>query len=146
MCQLRAADFLARKVPYAKMEPGGVGSFVLQPGERAVVPVRWKGRGEAHECSTHPGAPQGLKVLEGPCPVQEKMSIVVENESALPIGVTERDFLAIGEFEEEIPTVESVSAVLEAQEKIPIPWTGKGLERTSCGRSPQSRGIVACTS
>ena len=62
---LRAAAMMADCIPSAYMEPMGLDSFVLNPGERAVVPVQWQLRGaeKVTECSTHPEAPVGLTVL-----------------------------------------------------------------------------------
>ena len=56
--------------------------FILNPGERAVVPIIWSlnGASEITQCSTHPEAPAGLDVLPGCCSVfGEHMSVVVEN-------------------------------------------------------------------
>ena len=111
--QFRAASLLASKVPIAMMEPIGLECVSLNPGERAVLPVKWKtqGRSRAAECSTHPDAPAGLTVLPGPCTNSECMSVVVENESPLPITITEHDFIAIGVSEEEVPSLDSCLSI-----------------------------------
>ena len=85
--QLRAASHVAVKMPQARFEPCGLTDFVLQPGERAVVPVKWEGHGgeTVRHCSTHPLAPQGLAVLPGECDSKGSMSIVIEN------GVSDAD-------------------------------------------------------
>ena len=92
---MRASAMMAYQTPYAQLEPGGVGFFSLSPGERAVVPVQWARRGAVKftECSTHPEAPTGLVVLPGTCDDKEFASVIVENEAALPLTVSERDFL-----------------------------------------------------
>jgi hypothetical protein len=94
---------MARETPFAQMELVGLGFFTLQPGEQAVVPVKWyrQGKERITECSTHPEAPEGLAVLPGYCDAGEYMSLVVENESVLPITVSEQDFIAVQAVQEE---------------------------------------------
>ena len=46
--QLRAAAMMVDEVPFARMEPVGVEFAVLNPGERAVVPVQWNRKGVMH--------------------------------------------------------------------------------------------------
>ena len=84
----------------------GLGHVTLQPGDRAVVPIRWDKAPDAEftECSTHPEAPPGIAVLPGTCNACEEMSVVVENEGELPVTLSEQDFLAIGAAEEDVPT------------------------------------------
>ena len=115
--QLRAAAMMADSIPSAYMEPVGIDFFVLNPGERAVVPVRWqmKGTDRVTACSTHPEAPVGLTVLPGPCRSDEEMTVVVENESVLPITVTENDAIAVGAEEGIVPSLESCSLVQSRQ-------------------------------
>jgi hypothetical protein len=100
--------------------------------ERAGVPVRWdRPRNEVvTECSTHPEAPQGLVVLPGPCEAKEFMTLVVENESPLPITISEQDFLAVGVGEGEIPPLEAYSQIHAAQEEFSrgLKWKGKGKD------------------
>ena len=88
---LRAATLRAEDVAEAYLEPCSVDEFMLQPGERMVVPVQWDCHGgeKAYACSTHPDAPAGLKVLPGICSGEERMSLIVENESQLAVHVPE---------------------------------------------------------
>ena len=102
------------------MEPVGFEFFSLNPGERAVVPVQWNmmGTEKVTVCSTHPEAPAGLVVLPGVCDSEEFASIVVENESALPVTVSEKDLIAAGVDEGALPSLEECSAVHERQHKF----------------------------
>jgi len=120
--QPRAATMQLEQIPCGRMMPNGLEFFVLQPGERAVVPIQWNcnssavpNKVEITECSTHPEAPAGLKVLPGLCDSAELMSLVVENEAMLPITVTERDDIAVGVGEGVIPSLEACTAVHEKQ-------------------------------
>ena len=74
-------------------------------------------KSEDFHCTTHPDAPTGLTVLPGECPKSKRMSICVENDSPLPITITERDRIAMGAQEGEVPTIESCAAVAEQREK-----------------------------
>ena len=78
--QLRAAAMMVDDVPFAQMEPVGVEFVVLNPGERAVVPVQWNRKGvqALSEICIRPEAPPGLAVLPGYCNSEEHMSIVME--------------------------------------------------------------------
>eukprot|EP00973_Karenia_brevis_P024894 3431109-Karenia_brevis.AAC.1 len=51
-------------------------------------------------------------------------------ESQLPVTVTERDFIAIGCNEEEVPTLEACTRVLAAQDQFcrALEWSGAGEE------------------
>ena len=103
-----AATVLADQVPVACVEPIGIYEFTLNPGERAVVPVCWdRKHAEGMKCTTHPEAQAGLSVLPGVVGEAEQMSLVVENESSLPITVVDNEVLAVGVEEEEIPTLAS---------------------------------------
>ena len=137
--QLRAAALLADCIPQAQMEPIGLDFFVLNPGERAVVPVKWelKGAEKVTECSTHPEAPVGLVVLPGPCRSDDRMMVVVENESVLPITVTEKDAIAVGAEERSVPSLEACALAQRYQEKFcgTLDWTGPGEERHYKGSS-----------
>ena len=79
--RLRAASIIAEGLPTASLDNIGLGCFSLDPGERAIVPVRWQVTGSERvtECSTHPDAPDGLRVLPGECFAVDTMSLVVEN-------------------------------------------------------------------
>ena len=135
--EMRASTMQARHVPYAQLEPGGVGSFNLLPAERAVVPVRWTRRGAVSftECSTHPEAPTGLAVLPGTCEDKEFSSVVVENESGLPVAVDETDLLAIGISEEEVLSLQECHDVLNKQNafKRALDWSEFAVD---CSGSP----------
>ena len=77
---MRAASIEASRIPFAKMEPIGLEFVALQPGEKAVLPVKRSTPGNAKfsQCSTHPEALAGLVVSPGPCDFQEYMSVVME--------------------------------------------------------------------
>ena len=81
---LRAAALQQDGLDEAFLEPCTVDEFMLQPGERMVVPVKWERRGQqkAVACSTHPEAPVDLKTLPGSCVSDKCMSLVVQNESS----------------------------------------------------------------
>ena len=73
--QFRAAAIACEEIPEGMMEPIGLDSILLEPGERAVVPIMWnRDKSTAHELSTHPEAPEGLVVLPGSFEFKEKMS------------------------------------------------------------------------
>ena len=75
---LRAAVMMADQIPYAKIEPIGIGAFTLQPGERAIVPVKWQSLSKRDfTCSTHPEAPEGLVVLPGSCAARGDSSCTI---------------------------------------------------------------------
>ena len=109
--RLRMASMLADQVPCAKMQLATPAEFiesvVLQPGNS-----------ESFHCTAHPEAPVGLVALPGECPAKKEMSICVENESPLPITITERDCLAAGTREEEVPTLESCALFQAQREKF----------------------------
>ena len=89
--------------------------FFLNPGERGVLSVVWS-RDDSKidiQISTHPLAPDGLRVLPGTHPCDERMTILVENEFDIPVTVTEYDFIAIGAKEEDIPSAELCAAIME---------------------------------
>ena len=56
--RVRMAVLQVDSVPMAKMEPIGLEFLTLQPGERAVLPVRWEARlgATVEQCSTNPEA------------------------------------------------------------------------------------------
>jgi hypothetical protein len=58
------------------------------------------------------------------------MSLVVENESVLPITVSEQDFIAVGVKEGTIPSLEAYSKVQEVQEEFcrSLDWSGKAQD------------------
>jgi hypothetical protein len=58
------------------------------------------------------------------------MTLVVENESPLPITISEQDLLAIGVGEGEIPSLEAYSQIHAVQEKFSseIKWKDKGKD------------------
>ena len=64
---LRAAALMIQKTPVAQMDPIGLEFISLEPGDRAVLPIRWNKEGakKVTHCSTHPDAPTGLTVLPG---------------------------------------------------------------------------------
>ena len=130
--QLRAAAMMSQDIPFAPMEPIGLEFFVLNPGERAVLPVQWNMGGAAKitECSTHPEAPVGLVVLPGSCDAEEHVSLLVENESELPITVTERDLIAAGVEEGVLPSLDVCASIQAKQESFcrAIDWTGEGKD------------------
>ena len=126
---LRAASMQCSKVPTAKMQPFGLEFVVLQPGERAVLPVLWDTAcADGFECSTHPHAPDGLAVMPGACPAGSEMCIVIENESPLPITITEKDHIAVGTSPDDVPTFEACALIQARREKFHglIDWKGGG--------------------
>ena len=152
--QLRAATMQLEQIPCGRMMPNGLEFFVLQPGERAVVPIQWncnssavQNKVEITECSTHPEAPAGLKVLPGLCDSAELMSLVVENEAMLPITVTERDDIAVGVGEGVIPSLEACAAVHEKQAQFHqgLDWNGAGKDTERQVESPE-KGLLDCDS
>ena len=57
---MQSAAMRAKGIPVGKLDPGsGVKVFTLEPGERAVVPMKWYKEvgGGTLEVSTHPAAP-----------------------------------------------------------------------------------------
>ena len=127
--QMRAAMMLAKGVPYAKVEPIGVGAAILQPGERAVLPIKWNEVDDLSQVSTHPDAQQGLLVLPGTCEAKETMSVVVENTSPLPIMIADDEVIAVGMPEEELPTLDECAAVQEKQRKFceKVDWNSRNV-------------------
>ena len=80
---LRAASIAASNLPEAKIQPIGLEFVSLQPGERAVLPVRWtNASAKPFECSTHPHAPAGLTVFPGECPPGKEMSCLLYTTDA----------------------------------------------------------------
>ena len=147
--QLRAAAMMAGAIPTAQLEEIGLDFFVLDPGERAVVPIKWSkphGSPNVTTCSTHPDAPAGLVVLPGPCDSAEFMSIVVENDSSLPITLSERDKLAAGVGEGVIPSLDSCANVMIRQDRFSrgLDWSGNGkdTERVVNGPNPDIAIVV----
>ena len=67
------------------------------------------------------------------------MSIVIENESALPVTLTENDFLAVGVEEEDIPSIESCAILYGKRERFLslIDWTGAGKDQVREVVSPK---------
>ena len=58
------------------------------------------------------------------------MSLVVENDSPLPITVSERDVIAVGVAEESVPSLDACVAVQDEQRKFrgAMDWTGTGVD------------------
>ncbi len=143
---LQAAHISSLGVPTAKLDEGSVGFFSLEPGERAVVPVKWNmcGQGKVTQCSTHPYAPQGLSVLPGMCDSGERMSLVVENEGVLPITITERDVLAAGVEEGILPTLDDCLAVLRQQVTFcnGLDWKGGDKDAIKVVESPKEDAAI----
>ena len=144
--QLRAAAMMAGAVPTAQLEAIGLEFFVLGPGERAVVPIKWSkphGTPNVTTCSTHPDAPTGLVVLPGPCDSAEFMSIVIENESSLHITISEQDKLAAGVEDGVIPSLDSCANVMIRQDRFSrgLDWSGNGKDAQRVVSS-QNPGIV----
>eukprot|EP00973_Karenia_brevis_P029344 4046520-Karenia_brevis.AAC.1 len=81
----------------------------------------------------------GLKVSPGPCEAKQSSSVVVENEPPLPITITERDFVAVGCNQEEIPTLEACTRVLAAQDQFcqALDWSGVGKDTEKVVSSPK---------
>ena len=108
--------------------------------------VDWGGTAEpVTECSTHPDAPTGLTVLPGICNATDRMSVVVENESALPITVTDTDVIAVGVSEDDVPSLESCRVVCEKQASFAqsLDWEGGGKDEIREVKSPRpDRAIV----
>ena len=160
--RLRAAAMMVKDIPTAKIDCPGLDFFVLQPGERAVVPVKWEGShaGTALPqqdsavaalcccCSTHPEAPVGLAVLPGEYDAKslhDRMSIVVENESPLPVTVTDQDAIAAGTEEGSLPTLEACAMIQSQQEEFQnaLDWSGAGADSERVVPSPvRSREVV----
>ena len=130
---LRAAAMDADRVPVASMLPIGLELVTLQPGERAILPVKWDKCSGAKitECSTHPEAPTGLVVSPGPCGTCEEMSVVVENEAPVPITITEKDLLVICVGEDDVPSLDECYQLMNKRERFPF----DRLARNSQGSS-----------
>ena len=85
-------------------------------------------------CSTHPEAPVGLTVLPGEIDsessARDRMSIVVENESPLPVTVTDQDAIAAGVEEGSLPNLESCAMMQSKQEEFQkaLDWCGAGTD------------------
>ena len=122
------------------MEPGTVKTFKLDPGERAVVPLRWSGKSDkVTHCLTHPLAPLGLEVLPGEAPSKEYISAIVENTIQLPIVVTEQDWIAVGT-EGAVPTKEQCDDTLarRAAFAAELDWKGRGADTYREVESPRA--------
>ena len=73
------------------------------------------------------------------------MSVVVENESALPITVTEKDMLTVGVEEGTVPTLDACLSVQCQQEKFyrTLDWAGSGQDVVRVVPSPvEDKAIV----
>ena len=66
--------------------------------------------------------------MEGPCPIAEEMSICIENDSPLPIVLTEKDDLAVAVDSEDLPTLDACARVQARREKFyaMLDWNGGG--------------------
>ena len=97
------------------------------------MPVKWEGHGKeaVRHCSTHPLAPQGLSVLPGECDSKDEMSIVVENESVMPVAVSPQEVLAIGAPEEEVLSILDCQTTLKRQDDFcrAVDWSGGGQDK-----------------
>ena len=138
---LRSAALQQDGFDEAYLEPCTLDEFMLQPGERMVVPVKWERRGsdKAIACSTHPEAPAGLAVLPGICGEEEEMSVVVENESQLAVHVTDRDPIVIGCEETQVPSLDDCRVMREQGKKIGSKWTSKDIATCKMTREWSSR-------
>ena len=109
-----------------------------------MVPVLWNlmGTDRVAVCSTHPEAPTGLVVLPGVCDSGKYASIVVENESALPITVSEKDFIAAGVDEGALPSLEECAAVQRRQGEFlrNLDWSSKRADTIKVVPSPKRDG------
>ena len=73
------------------------------------------------------------------------MSLVVENESSLPIMVTKSDHIAVGVGESDLPTLDSCRAVQVQQQTFQntLTWKGDGKDVVRVVPSPrEDRAIV----
>ena len=95
-------------------------------------------------CSTHPEAPAGLAVLPGICDSKEFASVIVDNESALPVTVSEKDLIAIGLEEGDAPLLDECRAVHQKQDEFirNLDWTGKGKDTARGVLSPKRIGLL----
>jgi hypothetical protein len=148
--QLRIATLIENRIPTAQMAKKTMEFFVIGPGERAVVPCFWtmSGAERITACSTHPEAPHGLVVLPGVCDSGDRMSIVVENESPLPVTVTEKDMLAVGVDEDGVPSLDACAAVQDDQRKFcrAMDWKGAGADTERIAESArEDQEIVIVT-
>ena len=76
------------------------------------------------------------------------MSIIVENESPLPVTVTEKDMLAVGFEEESVPSLDACAAVQDDQRKFckAMDWTGAGADTERTAKSTRDdQEIVVVT-
>ena len=77
--------------------------------------------------------------------MQDCMSLVVGNESPLPVTVTERDVIAVGAEEGSMPSLEACATVQCKQEEFccALYWAGTGFDSERVVASPvRSRAIV----
>ena len=113
LSEIRNAVWQQRKTPVASIADVGSGPVVLQPGERAVVPVKWAGDVQGDfECGTHPDASPGLAVLPGTIPGEKRDGVVViENEGPFEEILQPRDAISVGVREDDIPTAETLQWV-----------------------------------
>ena len=67
------------------------------------------------------------------------MSLVVENESGLPVTVTPKDMIAVGTGEGTIPSLDAFAAIQEKQETFcrAIDWSGAGQDSQRVVESPR---------
>ena len=72
------------------------------------------------------------------------MSLVVENESVLPITVTEKDFIAAGVEEGVLPSLDACEAVQVKQETFcrTIDWAGSGKDIERVVDSPREDRVI----
>ena len=77
--------------------------------------------------------------------MQDYMSLVAENESPLPVTVTERDVIAAGAEEGSMPALEICATIQCKQEEFcrALDWAGTGSDSERAVSSPDcSRAIV----
>ena len=123
------------RLGFGKMAPIGLGQVMLQPGDRAVVPITWDKTPDAEfsECSAHPEAPPGVAVLQGICHSCEEMNIVVVNEGELAVTISEHDLLAVGQAEDDVPTWEECAVLHGKREQFYKMIDGSGDNKDSVG-------------
>ncbi len=143
--EFRAAALAVSNIPEGVMEPIGLDTVLLSPGERAVVPIKWDRKTSlACELSTHPEAPAGLTVLPGTFDFKETMSVVVENESTLPVQLVEGKPLVVGAKEEDVPELESCAAIQAQRQKFHslIDWQGGGKDTVKTVPCPREDRVI----
>jgi hypothetical protein len=72
------------------------------------------------------------------------MSLVVENESVLPITVSEQDFIAVGVSEGTTPSLEAYSKVQAVQEEFcrSLDWSGKNQDVEKVIQDPKKDQVM----